>query len=247
MSYNKSRSKKTINKNNSLTVSHIEPLTENQAIAIDAWDNDKNLVLKGTAGTGKTFLALYLALSERECNPSIYHKILIIRSAVQGRDMGFMPGDDAEKMGYYEGVYSDIVNDIHSNDTAYSTLKNKNLIEFTSTSFLRGLTFSNTLVIVDEIQNMAWNEIHAIMTRLGNDSRLILCGDTAQDDLTSERFKEESGLPKLISVLNRMNNANVEIVNFTSKDIVRSDFVRSYIIALEEYEKKNITQFKSVA
>lgn len=255
MSYNKKPKTKartsrtpraTSSRNTSLTVTNIEPLTENQAIAMDLWDEDSNLVLKGTAGTGKTFLALYLALSEMATNPEIFRKILIIRSAVQGRDMGFMPGDLEEKMGYYEAVYKDIVNEIHSNDTAYDTLKTKKLIEFSSTSFLRGLTYANTLVIVDECQNMAWNELHAILTRIGADSRLILCGDTAQDDLTSERFKEQSGLDKLIAVLKIMDKKSIEVVNFTGKDIVRSDFVKDYILALEKYESGtniNIVKF----
>lgn len=208
---------------------NISPLTDNQEAAFEAWDRGKNLTLLGTAGTGKTFLALYFALSALETKEQ--KKVFLIRSVVPTRDMGFLPGNQKEKTKVYEQPYYSLCSEIYGRGDAYDIFKGKNQIEFLPTSFLRGTTFDDAVIIVDEAQNMNSMELHTIMTRIGENSKIIFCGDTNQDDLTSERYKEFSGLASFAEVLYTMKE--FEHIHFTQDDIVRSDIVRSYIIARE--------------
>lgn len=211
-----------------------EPMTENQSKALRHWSNGKHLTMLGTAGSGKTYVALSLALEEVVRKNSQYKKILILRSSVAVRDVGFMPGNYKEKAKVYESPYYSIVNSIYERGDAYDILKQKGKIDFSLTSFLRGATFDDTIVIVDEVQNMSYQELHTIITRTGTNSRIIICGDTKQDDLTSERFKETSGLRSFYEIIKMMDEFGN--VLFTVDDIVRSDLVKSYIIAKERYE-----------
>ena len=206
----------------------IEPMTDAQRDAFDAWDEGHNLMLHGIAGTGKTFLALLFAIKGVWDKKSPYEKVYIIRSTVPSRDQGFLPGTQKQKEAVYEEPYHPICNTIFGRGDAYALLKQRNLVEFRSTSFLRGATFDNCILVVDEMQNMAGNELHTVMTRVGNNCKIIFAGDIKQDDLTSKRYNEESGLRDFMRIIERMDE--FEFIEFLAEDIVRSDLVKSYII-----------------
>lgn len=218
----------------SLGRNKFEALTDNQGLAKDSWDNGKHLMLLGTAGSGKTFLAMSFALEELEKKDNGIKRVVILRSSVSVRDIGFMPGNEKEKGKYFESPYYSIANQIFGRGDAYDILKGKNKLQFSLTTHLRGTTFDDAVVIVDEVQNMSFQELNTIITRVGVNTRIIFAGDTRQDDLTSERFKETSGLRDFVKIINRLNE--FETTQFTVDDIVRSDLVRSYIIAKEELE-----------
>jgi len=217
----------------------IVPKNDRQHAVYDAFEEGQNLIMTGFPGTGKSFLALFLALtdifdsSSDEC--SRYRKVVIVRSAVPSRDMGFMPGTEKEKMAMYEQPYISIVNDLFGRRDAYNLLTKQEIIEFTSTSFLRGNTIDNAIVIVDEFQNMTASELHTVVTRIGDNSRLILCGDIQQTDLTQEK----SGFKTMMEIFSSIKS--VSMINFLQEDIVRSGFVREYIIAKERVEGRGNT------
>jgi len=206
----------------------IKPITETQAAAFDAWREGYNLMLHGIAGTGKTFLALYFAITEVWQRKTPYRTVHVIRSTVPARDQGFLPGNQKQKEAVYELPYHPICRDIFGRGDAYTLLKQKGMIDFKSTSYLRGSTFDDCIIVVDEMQNMAGNELHTIMTRVGQNCRIIFAGDIKQDDLTSERFKESSGIRDFMRVIERMEE--FDFIEFETEDIVRSDLVKSYII-----------------
>ena len=226
------RQQGVLDENNNLgkgfKIKDIDPMTDTQEDAFDAWDDGFNLMLHGMAGTGKTFLALYFSLSEIFEQNSYYNKLFIIRSVVPSRDMGFLPGTQKEKMKVYEGPYYDICNKLFQRGDAYEILKQRNQVEFMSTSFLRGETFDDCILVVDEVQNMSDQELHTVMTRVGENCRIIFCGDVKQDDLTSERYNEQSGLANFMKIIDRMKE--FKFVEFEANDIVRSALVKSYII-----------------
>lgn len=206
----------------------IGPMTESQKAAFDAWDEGYNLMLHGKAGTGKTFLALYFAVKSVWDRQTDYDKVCIIRSTVPSRDQGFLPGSQKQKEAVYELPYHPICHDIFGRADAYQLLKQRDMVEFKSTSYLRGSTFDNCIIVVDEMQNMAGNELHTIMTRVGQNCKIIFAGDIKQDDLTSERYKESSGIKDFMGVINNMKE--FDFIEFYAEDIVRSDLVKSYII-----------------
>lgn len=206
----------------------INPLTSTQSEVFDAYNNNQNLMLHGVAGTGKTFLSLYLAINDILQGVDQKKKVYIVRSVVPTRDMGFLPGNQKEKARAYESPYYSICNELFGRGDAYETLKSKNAIEFITTSFVRGITLDNCIVIVDECQNMASMELHSVMTRIGQNCKVIFCGDTRQDDLTSERKKEESGLREFMRILKQMKS--FDFIEFGEADIVRSDLVKEYIV-----------------
>ena len=207
----------------------VKPLTTTQADVFEAFDDDDlNLMLHGVAGTGKTFVAVYLALKDILQGVQKRKKVIIVRSVVPTRDMGFLPGNAKEKARAYEAPYYSICNDIFGRGDAYETLKAKGVIEFITSSFIRGITLDDCIVVVDEAQNMSAMELHSIMTRIGQNSKIVFCGDTRQDDLTSERKKEESGLTQFMRILRNMKR--FDFIEFDEDDIVRSDLVKEYII-----------------
>jgi len=206
-----------------LSLREINPLTKNQ---VKAFTSEKNLMLHGLAGTGKTFISSYLGFDD--IAKGLYEKMVIIRSAVPTRDMGFLPGTDAEKASVYEEPYKDVANELFQRGDAYGILKTKNLVEFMTTSFIRGITLRNAVIIVDECQNMSFHELDSLITRLGDNCRIIFCGDFRQSDLA----KNERGLQNFMKVLQRMDL--FDFVDFEVEDIVRSNFVKSYIIAKHE-------------
>jgi len=206
----------------------IKPKTLNQDRAFTRWGDGYHLMLHGIAGTGKTFLAFHFALGEVLNSDTPYEKVYIVRSVVPSRDMGFLPGSNRDKMKVYEGPYYSICEKLFNRKGAYDILKQRDKIEFISTSFLRGETFEDCVIIVDECQNMGDQELHTIMTRVGDNCRIIFCGDVKQDDLTSERFNERSGLAVFLRIIRKMNE--FRFIEFFPEDIVRSDLVKSYII-----------------
>lgn len=210
----------------------IGPMTENQRLAFNAWADNYNLMLHGIAGTGKTFLALYFALGAIFAKNSLHEKVWIVRSTVATRDQGFMPGTKAQKEAVYEEPYPPICDKLFGRHDAYSILKQKNMVEFRSTSFLRGVTFDDCVIVVDEMQNMSDGELHTIMTRVGQNCKIIFAGDIKQDDLTSKRYNEQSGVANFMRIIDTMKE--FEFVEFFVDDIVRSDLVKSYIIARDK-------------
>ena len=212
-----SRRKKTLAGAN-LDLQEIEPLTKNQVIA---FESNKNLMLHGVAGTGKTFISCYLAFDDMVKN--IYERLVIIRSAVPTRDIGFLPGNEKEKASVYEEPYKDICIELFQRGDAYEILKTKGLVHFMTTSFIRGVTLRNATIMIDECQNMTFHELDSIITRIGQGCRVIFCGDFRQADL------QRNGLKDFVRILKAMEE--FEFVDFEIKDIVRSEFVKQYIIA----------------
>ncbi len=204
----------------------VTPMTNNQKRAFSAYGNGSNLVLHGYAGTGKTYVSIYLALEEVLSGKSGYDKVVIIRSAVPSRDMGFLPGTATEKMLSYEEPYIDICDSLFGNKNGYSILKTRGIVKFTSTSYLRGSTLDNAVIIIDEVQNMASNEIYTVLTRIGKNARVIICGDFRQCDL--KKHENDGAWIKTVQVLKSMKS--VSFIEFESGDIVRSDFSREFII-----------------
>ena len=220
---------KEINHTNLVTV---KPITDNQKVVFDSWKKNKNQFLFGAAGTGKTFISLYLALRDVLDLKNSYDKAVLVRSLIPTREIGFLPGDEEDKAALYQVPYQNMVqfmfemqNEQQFNNL-YDKLKGQGTLYFLSTSFLRGLTFDNTIIIVDECQNLNFHELDTIITRVGQDSKIIFCGDFNQTDLVKQ--SERSGLHHFLQILQEMEEFNC--TEFTIGDIVRSGFVRSYLI-----------------
>jgi phosphate starvation-inducible protein PhoH len=217
------------------TLRKINPLTDNQRQTFGAYNNDKHLLLIGTAGTGKSFLSIYLGMQDIMDQRS-HEKMVIIRSVVPTRDMGFLPGSNKEKSKVYEAPYYAIFSELFGRGDAYEYLKNKGIVEFMTTSFVRGITLNDCIIIVDEFQNMTASELHSVFTRIGRNCRVVFAGDIKQNDFSGKR--EESGFRDFFKVIDKMRDFG--IIEFTRDDIVRSDLVKSYIIAREELEDKGL-------
>jgi len=227
---------KSYEEKNSFRLARIQPITENQQKTFDLYNDNKNLLLYGTAGTGKTFCALYLALHEVLSGYSDYKKIVIIRSVVPTRDMGFLPGSAEEKSMVYEAPYNAICTEIVGRGDAYGLMKKKSIIEFMTSSFVRGITLKDCIVIVDEFQNMVDEELHSVITRVGDNCKVIFSGDCRQNDLK----REATGFYKFLTILSTMESFGV--VEFGIDDIVRSATVKEYIIKRERYEEAHPVQ-----
>ena len=220
---------KEINLSNLVT---IKSITDNQKVVFDSWKKDKNQFLFGAAGTGKTFISLYLALRDVMDLKKPYDKVVLVRSLIPTREIGFLPGDEEDKGLLYQVPYQNMVqfmfempNEQQFN-TLYDRLKGQGTLFFLSTSFLRGLTFDNTIIIVDECQNLNFHELDTIITRIGQDSKIVFCGDFDQTDLIKQN--ERNGLHDFLRILEEMDEFNC--TEFTIGDIFRSGFVRSYLI-----------------
>lgn len=207
----------------------ISPLTPNQDVTFEVYKSGMNLMLHGYAGTGKSFISLWLALNEILNQNTLCERIQIIRSAVPSRDMGFLPGSQKEKQRAFELPYKQICDDLFGRGDGYDILKLRGIIDFETTSYLRGCTWNNAIVIVDEIQNMSFQELDTVMTRVGDNSKIIFCGDFRQTDLCE---RERSGLLNFINITKRMNR--FAYVEFEKHDIVRSGIVKDYIIKRTE-------------
>lgn len=231
----KKPSKSVASRAQHVEVRAIEPATKNQASVFSSWKDGQHLVLLGVAGTGKTFLSLFLALKEGLASGK---PIKIVRSAVPSRDMGFMPGSLAEKAQMYESPYVTICAQLLGRGDAYEILKTKGHVEFVTTSYLRGTTMDDCLIVVDEVQNMGGQEIHTIMTRVGVNTRIIFAGDVKQTDLQNRHDK--SGLLDAIKVFRKMGS--FDIIEFGVEDIVRSELVKEYIVARDALENQGIVE-----
>ena len=210
---------------------NIRALTPTQEDLFHAWYNDKHLCASGTAGTGKTFLAMYLAFQtilDNRCNSD---HIIIVRSNVSTREVGHLPGTIDEKMSLYEAPYRDICAELFGKSSTYDDMKFAGLITFMPTSFIRGLTWNNGIVIIEEGQNLNFHEINSIMTRVGHNTRVIFTGDVPQSDL-AHTGKDKSGMQHYVDVVKNMDA--FAVLRFTPQDIVRSEFVKSWIMATEQ-------------
>ena len=209
-----------------------EPLTENQEKVYKAWNEDNHLVLTGSAGTGKTFSAVYLGLEQVLDKGNQLEKVVITRSIVPTREIGFLPGSMEEKMEPYSGPYRAICTELFQDSKAYDKLVEQDAVEFLSTSYIRGTTFNDAVIIVDEMQNLTFHELDSVITRIGQNCRIIFCGDYLQSDFTKE--SDKNGFGKFLKIIEHMTKFSV--VTFTWADIVRSDFVRDYIMTKEMLE-----------
>lgn len=218
-----------VTKIDNISVRTIQPLTYSQEQFFNSFADGYHIVARGSAGSGKTFLATYLALKELFAK-NVDH-IIFLRSIVATRDVGFLPGNLEEKSQPFWELYKDHVNDLCESGTAWDSLHKKGFINFETTSFMRGKTWNNAVVIIDEVQNNNRGEIYTALTRIGNNSRVIICGDNKQTDLT----KKENAWDYLTKLIDHTTNM-FDTITFTNRDIVRSDFVKQIIIADEEIE-----------
>jgi phosphate starvation-inducible PhoH-like protein len=212
-----------------------DPLTNNQKKFYDAYKRgDYFVALHGVAGTGKSFIAVYKALEEVLDKSNPFDKVIIVRSAVQSRDIGHLPGDIEGKLDIYQQPYRQICETLFGRKDAYSRLEEQGVVEFISTSFIRGMTFDDAIIIVDEMQNMTYEEIDTVMTRVGHRSKIIWCGDYRQCDL--KKRDDKTGLQKFFDVAGLMSAFTK--IEFTTDDIVRSSLVKDYILAKIQLEDK---------
>jgi predicted ribonuclease YlaK len=230
MSSKQMRRKKPINSDHLL---NIEPLTDSQKSVFDCWQDNKHLVLHGVAGTGKTFISLYLALKEVLNEKSPYDKIYIVRSLVPTREIGFLPGDHEDKSTLYQIPYKNMVKfmfempDDNSFELLYNNLRSQETISFWSTSYIRGVTLDNCIIVVDEFSNLNFHELDSMITRVGQDAKIIFSGDVSQSDLV--KTNEKNGVLDFMKILDTMEEFCC--IEFGVDDIVRSGLVRSYIIS----------------
>jgi predicted ribonuclease YlaK len=230
MSAKQMKRKKPIDSN---MLVNIEPLTPAQEKVFEFWNNNQNLFMYGAAGTGKTFVALYLALKEVLKEETPYDKVYIVRSLVSTREIGFLPGDHEDKSSLYQIPYKNMVKymfempDDNSFEMLYGNLKAQETISFWSTSFIRGTTLDKAIVIVDECQNLNFHELDSIITRVGEDTKIIFCGDVHQSDLV--KTNERNGILNFMSILQLMEEFGM--IEFGVDDIVRSGLIRSYLVS----------------
>lgn len=208
----------------------IDPITPRQKDAFEAWKQDGNhLALVGTAGTGKTFLGMYLALEEVMDKGTPYDKLVIIRSVVPTREVGFLPGTLEDKLNTFTGPYRAAAHELFHDPKAYDRLVNSGFVRFESTSYIRGVTFDHSIILVDEMQNLNFHELDSVITRVGQGTKIIFAGDFRQSDF--KNINERGGILQFLEILENMRHFS--IINFSWEDIVRSDFVRDYIMTKE--------------
>ena len=214
----------------------IEPLTDNQELLFQSYKKDQNIVAYGAAGTGKTFITLYNALRDVLEERSPYEKIYIVRSLVATREIGFLPGDHEDKSSLYQIPYKNMVKymfempDDSAFEMLYGNLKTQGTISFWSTSFIRGTTLDNAIIIVDEFQNLNFHELDSIITRVGENSKIMFCGDATQSDLV--KTAEKNGIIDFMRIMNVM--PSIDVIEFGVEDIVRSGLCKEYLIAKSE-------------
>ena len=214
----------------------IEPLTDNQKKLFESYDAGKHLVAHGVAGSGKTFLCLFKALQDvlSECTP--YEKIYIVRSLVPTREIGFLPGSHEDKASLYQIPYKNMVKYMFQMpsdadfEMLYGNLKAQETISFWSTSFIRGTTLDNCIIIVDELENLNFHELDSIITRVGENTKILFCGDASQSDLI--RQNEKNGVVDFMKILRQM--PSFDIIEFEVADVIRSGLIKEYIITKME-------------
>ena len=214
----------------------VEPLTDSQKELYKCYENDQNIVAYGAAGTGKTFITLYNALKDVLSDKTPYEKIYLVRSLVATREIGFLPGDHEDKSYLYQIPYKNMVKYMFQLPTEadfemlYANLKAQGTISFWSTSFIRGTTFDKAIIIVDEFQNLNYHELDSIITRVGEDTKIMFCGDATQSDLTKQN--EKNGIMDFMKILRIM--PSIDIIEFGVEDIVRSGLCKEYLVAKME-------------
>ena len=212
----------------------IEPKTDNQKYAMQEWACNQHLVMKGSAGTGKSFLAVYMAMKDILLKRGDQEKLIVIRSAVATRDLGFLKGSLEEKIQIYEepfvAMFEELFPTLKNGSSACDKLREQKLYEFASSSYLRGITFHNATIVVDEIQNMTLGELDTIMTRVGEGCRIIFCGDERQTDL--HKKDDKSGMYDFLNIINKLEEFS--FIDFKPEDIVRSKLVKRYILARDK-------------
>jgi predicted ribonuclease YlaK len=214
----------------------IEPLTDNQRKLFESYDAGKHIVAHGVAGSGKTFLCLFKALQDvlSECTP--YEKIYIVRSLVPTREIGFLPGSHDDKASLYQIPYKNMVKYMFQMpsdadfEMLYGNLKAQETISFWSTSFIRGTTLDNCIIIVDELENLNFHELDSIITRVGENTKILFCGDASQSDLI--RQNEKNGVVDFMKILRQM--PSFDIIEFEVEDVIRSGLIKEYIITKME-------------
>lgn len=221
---------------NSSFLIDIEPLTENQKTLFDAYNKGQNIVAYGAAGTGKTFITLYNAIKDVLNENLPYERVYLVRSLVSTREIGFLPGDHDDKSSLYQIPYKNMVKYMFemSSDAdfemLYGNLKTQETIKFWSTSFLRGTTVDNSIIIVDEFQNLNFHELDSIITRVGENCKIMFCGDGSQSDLV--KTNERNGIVDFLKILRKMSS--FDIIEFGLNDIIRSGIVKEYLLAKSE-------------
>ena len=215
---------------------NIQPKTQNQRLFFDLYNQQSTaMLLHGVAGTGKTFISMYKALEEVLDPTTDYERLVVVRSAVPSRDIGHLPGDEKEKTEVYTLPYVEICDDLFNHIQPFLRMQEQKTVHFLITSFVRGITLDNSVIIVDECQNMTFEELSTIMTRVGYRSKIIFCGDFRQTDLNKKN--DMSGLQKFIAIAEMM--PSFKTVEFSVNDIVRSKLVKEYILARLDYEEKH--------
>ena len=216
---------------NSDLLNKIEPITDNQKTLFESYKEGKNIFAYGAAGTGKTFAALSLALKDVLDQHTPYNQLYIVRSLVSTREIGFLPGDHEDKSFLYQIPYKNMVKYMFQMpsdadfEMLYGNLKQQDSIKFWSTSFIRGTTIDQAIVLVDESQNLNFHELDSIITRVGEDTKIMFCGDVAQTDLI--KTNEKNGILDFQKIITRM--PEFDLIEFGLDDIVRSGLVKSYI------------------
>ena len=217
---------------------HFEPKTDAQ---IKFWKSYKNgtpvIFQVGPAGTGKTAAALWNAFQEMLENPTLYRKIIIIRPPAPTVDLGFMPGDEEEKEGYYSCAYKDLIDDMFIYNSVYDNLRALGLLEFRTSANLRGMTFKDCIIIVDEFQSADLHSLKTVFTRQGENSKIVFCGDFGQNDLRHKKGTQQSGFHDFMKIINHMKdkgNYDVNIVEYKPEDVIRNGIVRDFIISCYE-------------
>lgn len=209
----------------------IKPLNTTQKMMLEAYIMGNNVLAMGSAGTGKSYLALFLALNDILQKDTPRDHIIIVRSAVQARDVGFLPGSIEEKLEPYELPYKDILHDLLGKPSSYDNMKEEGVIRFMCTSLIRGMSWDNAVIVIDEMQSCNLHELSSVITRCGANSKIIALGDLLQNDLQNKKY-DQSGMADFVKIIGKMSE--FDIINFTKDDIVRSKLVRSYLIAYEE-------------
>ena len=223
------------------SLKNIKPMTYNQSKTFDAFDDDKNLMLHGCAGTGKTFIMIYLAMKAVLSRRVDQTKVVIVRSMLPTRDIGFLPGSQEEKMSVYTEPYYSLFDELFPDvENPYELAKYQDILEFMPTSYIRGITLKDSYIIVDECQNLNFHELDTIVTRVGENSRIAFCGDFMQTDLVKQ--SEQTGIIQFMNIIKNM--PSFETIDFSEEDIVRSGLVKEYILAKNRKEYKGL--FESV-
>ena len=213
----------------------LEPITKNQSLVFEAFKKDYSIIMSGSAGSGKTFLSIYMAMEQVLDKNTPYDKLIIVRSVVPTRDIGFLPGTQEEKELAYVLPYISIMEELFGDKLAYEKLVSQGALQFITTSYIRGITLRNAIVVVDEMQNLNFHELDSVITRIGDNCRFIMAGDYYQSDF--EKKNDKDGILKFLNILDSMKM--FKHIEFTWQDIVRSDLVREYIVTKEMLESNS--------